>query len=105
MLALPILLQYFTANISYLVRESSTLSLARTRAAPVCPGHAGHARVLAALPQVNTVCVGRLDEPELLSALVLATSLATATGYNVISGISITTESVCGAAYGKCPIR
>eukprot|EP00967_Tisochrysis_lutea_P150535 scaffold291406_cov19-Tisochrysis_lutea.AAC.3 len=51
-------------------------------------------------PQVNTGYVGHLSKPELLSGLVLAASLSTATGYNIISGISTATETVCGQAYG-----
>ncbi|KAF5841993.1 MATE efflux family protein [Dunaliella salina] len=66
-LAFPILLQYITANVTYLV---------------------------------NTGYVGHLSKPELLSGLVLAASLSTATGYNIISGISTATETVCGQAYG-----
>lgn len=52
--------------------------------------------------QVNTGYVGHLSKPELLSGLVLAASLSTATGYNIMSGISTATETVCGQAYGAC---
>lgn len=49
---------------------------------------------------INTGFVGHLQDPVMLSSMVLATSLSMATGYSIISGIASATETLCGQAYG-----
>ncbi|GFH06343.1 multidrug and toxic compound extrusion protein, partial [Haematococcus lacustris] len=45
---------------------------------------------------INTSYVGHEADPVELSGLVLATSLSMATGYNIISGITSASATLCG---------
>ncbi|KAL6750422.1 MATE efflux family protein [Haematococcus lacustris] len=50
---------------------------------------------------INTSYVGHEADPVELSGLVLATSLSMATGYNIISGITSASATLCGQAFGS----
>ncbi len=49
---------------------------------------------------IDTSFIGRLDNPVLLSSMVLGGSLSMATGYSVISGLASASETLSGQAHG-----